>query len=426
MGKTFAEKALGKAVGYEVSQGDIVTVYPDFCMSHENASAICGTFQTIGVSKVYDPDRIVIIFDHMVPASDEGYANSQKITREFVKEQGIRHFYDLNKQGGICHQIMCQEGFAAPGWITVGSDSHTCTHGAMGSFSTGLGRSEVASIWATGKLWLKVPRSMKIEVEGTFRPGVSAKDLILKIIGDISAEGADYLSVEFHGSGISQMSVAERMTLCNMGVEMGAKNAVCKPDEKVFEILRRKAKKEPWEVVWADDDAQYLQTLRYDLGELEPSVAMPGRVDNYAPLVSALGKPVDQVFIGTCTNGRLEDLRIAAFILSGKQVAVRTIVQPASVEIYRQALSEGLIDQFLQAGCVVEHPGCGPCIGVYGGVMADNETCVSTANRNFKGRMGSRSAEIILASPATAAASALQGKLSDPRQYISQPEEETK
>lgn len=426
MGKTFAEKALGRTVGHEVAEGDIVTVYPDFCMSHENASSVCSTFRSIGVPHVYDPDRIVIIFDHTVPASTEGYANSQKITREFVKEEGIRHFYDMNSQGGICHQIMCQEGFAAPGLITVGSDSHTCTHGAMGSFSTGLGRSEVASVWATGKLWLKVPQSMKIEAEGEFRPGVTAKDLILKIIGDIGAAGADYLSVEFHGGGITRMSIAQRMTLCNMGVEMGAKNAVCKPDEKVFEILGRKAKNDTWEVIWADEDARYVKTLRYDLAELEPALAMPGRVDNFAPLASQLGKPVDQVFIGTCTNGRLEDLRIAAHILGGRQAAVRTIVQPASVMVYQQAVAEGLITRFLQAGCVVAHPGCGPCIGVYGGVLAAGEVCVSTANRNFAGRMGSRSAEIILASPATAAAAAVAGKLSDPRQYFGLPEGKTK
>ncbi len=414
MGKTFAEKALSRAAGYEVKQGDIVTVYPDFCLSHENASSVCTTFRSIGVDKVYDPDRIVIVFDHTVPPPTGDYANSQKVTREFVKEQGIKNFYDMNSRGGICHQILCQEGYAAPGLVIVGSDSHTCTHGAVGAFATGIGRSEMASIWATGKLWLRVPESMKITVEGEFCPGVSAKDLILKIIGDIGGAGADYLSVEYHGSAIERMSIGERMTLCNMGVEMGSKNSVCKPDEKVFEHLSTRAKKE-WEVLWADEDAAYARELFYDLSELEPAVALPGRVDNWAPVTQAAGKPIDQAFIGTCTNGRLQDLREAAAILRGKQVAVRTIVQPASVEVYRNAMKEGLIEDFMAAGCVVNHPGCGPCVGVCGGIIADNEVCISTANRNFVGRMGSKTSEIILASPMTVAASAVTGRVTDPR-----------
>lgn len=417
MGKTFAEKVLGRAAGREVSQGDIVTVYPDFCLSHENASSVCSTFKSIGVEHVYDPDRIVIVFDHTVPPPTGDYANSQKVTREFVKEQGIRNFYDMNKRGGICHQILCQEGYAAPGLVIVGSDSHTCTHGAVGAFATGIGRSEMASVWATGKLWLRVPQTMKITVEGDFCPGVSAKDLILKIIGDIGGAGADYLSVEYHGSAMERMSIGERMTLCNMGIEMGAKNSVCRPDEKVFEHLSTRAKKE-WEAIWADEDAEYVRELTYDLAELEPTVALPGRVDNWAVVTDAAGRKIDQAFIGTCTNGRLQDLRDAAKILRGKSVAVRTIVQPASVEVYRKAMKEGLIEDFLAAGCVVNHPGCGPCVGVCGGVIADGEVCISTANRNFVGRMGSRTSEIILASPMTAAASAVNGYVTDPREFV--------
>ena len=418
MGKTFAEKALSRASGHNVIEGDIVTIYPDFCMSHENTSSIISTFRTIGVEKVYDPDRIVIIFDHTVPPSTEGYANSHKETREFVAEQGIRHFYDMNCQGGICHQIMCQEGYAAPGQITVAADSHTCTHGAMGAFSTGLGRSEMASIWATGTMWLRVPQSMKITVEGGFLPGVSAKDLILDILGDVGSSGANYLSIEYHGSAISRMSIAERMTLCNMAIEMGAKNSVCRPDEKVFMHLRENAKKPGWEPLWADDDVNYAKEYFYDLNVLVPTVALPGRVDNRASLASVEGKTVNQAFIGSCTNGRLEDLRIAAEILRGKKVMVRTIVQPASVEIYQNAIKEGIISDLLEAGCVISHPGCGPCIGVYGGVLGDGETCISTTNRNYIGRMGSRSAEIILGSPAVAAASALEGRISDPRKHF--------
>ena len=418
MGKTFAEKALGRAAGYPVSAGDIVTVYPDFCLSHENTSSICTTFRSIGIDKVYDPDRIVVVFDHTVPPPTGGYANSQKVTREFVKEQGIRHFYDMNSRGGICHQILCQEGYAAPGLIIVGSDSHTCTHGAVGAFATGIGRSEMASVWATGKIWFRVPETMKITVEGSFRPGVTAKDLILTIAGDITASGADYLSMEFHGEGIRAMSIGERMTLCNMAIELGAKNAACEPDEKVFEHLRQRAKTDRWEALWADEDAEYVSELHYDLGALEPVVALPGRVDNRARIEDAAGKRIDQAFIGTCTNGRLEDLRLAASILRGRRVAVRTIVQPASVEVYENALREGLIEVFMASGCVVNHPGCGPCVGVCGGIIGDGEVCVSTANRNFTGRMGSRTSEIILASPATVAASAVEGVLCDPRKYI--------
>lgn len=418
MAKTFAEKVLGHAAGYEVSGGDIVTVYPDFCLSHENASSVCSTFRTIGVDKVYDPDRIVIVFDHTVPPPTGGYADSQNRTREFVREQGIRNFYDMNSRGGICHQILCQEGYSAPGLIIVGSDSHTCTHGAVGAFATGVGRSEMAAIWATGKLWLRVPQSMKIAAEGSFKPGVAAKDLILKIAGDISSSGADYLSMEFHGEGIAAMSIGERMTICNMAIEMGAKNAACRPDEKVFAHLEGRAKSDKWQVFWADEDAEYVKTLHYRLDDIVPAVALPGRVDNYAPVTEAEGRVIHQAFIGTCTNGRLEDLRIAAHILKGRRVAARTVVQPASVEVYRSALKEGLIDVFMESGCVVNHPGCGPCVGVCGGIIGDGDVCISTANRNFTGRMGSRSSEIILASPATAAASAVAGSVCDPRKYF--------
>lgn len=417
MEKTFAEKALSRASDRDVSAGDIVTVYPDFCLSHENAESISDTFRSIGVERVYDPDRIVIVLDHTVPPPTGGYAGNQKKIREFVREQGIRNFYDMNSHGGICHQILCQEGYAAPGLVIVGSDSHTCTHGAMGAFATGLGRTEVASIWATGKLWLRVPESLKITVDGDFLPGVSAKDLILKIIGDVGGAGADYLSVEYHGKAIEHMSIGARMTLCNMGVEMGSKNSVCKPDEKVFRHLEGRAKAD-WEAVWADDGAAYARELFYDLNTLEPAVALPGRVDRWAPVTEVLGKRLDQAFIGSCTNGRLEDLRSAADILRGRRVKIRTIVQPASVKVYRDALREGLIETFLESGCVVNHPGCGPCVGVCGGIIADGEVCISTANRNFTGRMGGRNSEILLASPATVAASAVNGVVSDPRDCV--------
>lgn len=415
MGKTFAEKVLSRASGRDVKAEDVVIVQPDFCMSHENTSAISQTFKKIGAKKLFDPSKIVIIFDHTVPPSLEGYAKAQKVAREFVKENGITNFYDMNSFSGICHQMMCQEGYAAPGLVIVGTDSHTCTYGAMGAFGTGIGRSEMAAIWACGEIWLKVPESIKIVVTGQFPKGVYAKDLILKIAGDIKADGADYKSVEFHGQGISDMSIAERMTLCNMGIELGAKNAVCKPDEKTREMLKNKLKSSSSEEIWADEDAEYYSELHYRLDDLIPVVAKPDTVDNVVGVSEVAGTAIDQAFIGTCTNGRLEDLRISAAILNGKHVAVKTIVVPASCEIYSSAIKEGLITIFLEAGCVISHPGCGPCIGVSGGVLTEGEVCISTANRNFRGRMGSRDSAIYLASPATVAASAVTGKITDPR-----------
>lgn len=414
-GKTFVEKVLGKAAGHEVAAGEIVIVEPDFCLSHENASAVAGTFRSIGVENVWNPDKIVVVFDHTVPASTEPYAAAQKVAREFVHSQNIKNFYDLNDFSGICHQMMMQEGYACPGAVILGTDSHTCTAGAMGAFATGIGRSEMAAVWATGNIWLTVPESIKIIVEGEFPPNVYAKDLILKIIGDIGADGADYKSVEFEGAAIDRMSIAERMTLCNMGIEMGAKNAVCRPNEVVLNHANAKGKCKDWEYFWADNNAGYSKTLHYKLEDLVPAIALPHTVDNYAPVDEVIGRKIEQAFIGTCTNARVEDLRIAADILRGKRVKVRTIVVPASCEVYSQALDEGIISVLLEAGCTVSHPGCGPCIGVSGGVLTSGETCISTANRNFRGRMGSRESNIYLASPATVAFSALNGEISDPR-----------
>ena len=282
----------------------------------------------------------------------------------------------------------------------VGSDSHTCTYGAYGAFSTGIGRSEMAAVWATGKLWFKVPESMKVVVTGKFKPGVSAKDFILKFIGDVRADGADYMSVEFHGEGIENMSIAERMTLCNMGIEFGAKNAVCRPDGKVLDAIKDNAKSDKWEAIWADDDAVYAKELHYE------------------PIEEVKGTPIHEAFLGSCTNGRIEDLRLAAGILKGKKVAVRTVVIPASWIVYRQAMKEGLFDIFLDAGCVICNPGCGPCMGNHEGILAPGEAAISTANRNFKGRMGDKESFIYLASPMTVAASAIKGEISDPREAL--------
>jgi len=418
MAKTFAEKALGKAAGHPVSANEVVTVEPDFCMSHDNTGPISRTFKKIGVKKVWKPERLVVILDHGVPAPSDDHAVNHKEAREFMAEQGAAHFYDVNSSGGVCHQKFPEEGFALPGLVVIGSDSHTCTYGAFGTFATGIGRSEMAAAWATGQIWLKVPESMKINVEGKLPKGVSAKDFILKVMGDVRSDGADYMSVEFHGQGILDMSVAERMTLCNLGIEMGAKNAVCPPDEKVLAFIRGKEKANNWEALWADPGASYAKEYSYDLGGVVPGVAKPHTVDNYARIDEVTGTKIDQAFLGSCTNGRLEDLHAAADVLRGKKTAVRMIVIPASWNIYREAMKDGTLETLLEAGCIICNSGCGPCLGAHMGTLAPGEACISTANRNFKGRMGNKDSFIYLASPYTVAASALTGKISDPREAL--------
>lgn len=409
MGKTFAEKILSLKSGRDVSAGDIVIVTPDYCLSHENAASVSQTFSKLA-QRVWDPSRIVITIDHTVPAPAESYANVHAEIRRFVKEQGIAHFYDLNCHGGICHQIMCQEAYAMPGRLIIGTDSHTCTAGAVGAFATGIGRSEMASIWACGEIWLKVPQTIRVVLRGHLRPGVYAKDLALYLVGRLGAGGASYQCLQFEGEGAAALSVAERMTVCNMGVEMDAKAAVFRPDDTVREFLQGK-KTDEAQYIWADEDAQYTRTIEIDLEQIEVCVAQPSRVDNYCPLRKLEHVPVDQAFIGACTNGRLEDIRVAAEILRGKRVAVRTIIMPASCKVLEDAVKEGLILELIEAGCTIMPPGCGPCVGASGGVLADGETCISSSNRNFVGRMGSKKGRVYLASPATVAASALCGAI---------------
>ncbi len=416
MGKTFAEKILARKAGLEETvPGQIVTVQPDRLLTHDNTSAIAKTFRKIGVSRLANPDMNVIILDHVVPAANETYAQSHKETREFVREQGISAFYDVGE--GICHQVLPEHGHALPGMLIVGSDSHTPSHGALGAFAAGIGRTEAAAVMATGEIWLRVPESMRILVEGTLPGRVSAKDLVLRIIDDIGADGADYMSVEFAGPAIEAMSVAGRQVLCNMAAEMGAKNAFVAPDETTRRWLAGRTKTTYHEIL-ADEDATYARVLHYDAGELVPQVARPHRVDNVVSVSEVAGLQIDQALIGTCTNGRLEDLEAAAEILRGRQIApwVRLLVLPASREILLAAMEAGTIADLVKAGATLLNPGCGPCLGAHEGCMAPGERTISTANRNFKGRMGSREAEIYLASPATVAASALAGQIADPRE----------
>ncbi len=418
MGQTFAQKVLAQKAGLDrVDVGQIVEIEPDVCLSHDNTAAIAKIFAKIGVERVKDPERFVIVLDHTVPASQEKYALGHKEIRAFVAKNGIKRFYDAGV--GICHQVLPEKGFALPGRLILGSDSHTTTYGAFGAFSAGIGRSEMAVLYATSKIWLKTPASFKMVVRGRLADPVTAKDLILKIIGEIGADGALYKSVEYTGEAIEAMSLASRMVLSNMAIEMGAKNGYCAPDDKVFSFLESRAETQ-YTPVFPDADAEYERVLEFDVSSLEPQVAKPHTVDNVSPIGNVAGTPIHQGLLGTCTNGRMEDLRLAAKILDGHNVAagVRLLVLPASQEILLDALREGLIDVFVKAGALLLNPGCGPCLGAHQGVLAPGEACISTANRNFKGRMGSPDAETYLASPATVAASVVTGVITDPREFF--------
>jgi 3-isopropylmalate/(R)-2-methylmalate dehydratase large subunit len=416
MGYTFVEKVLARKAGLDnVVPGQIVTVRPDKLLTHDNTSAIAGHFRKIGVSKMADPDMSVIVLDHVVPAASETYAASHQATRQFVAEQGISAFYDIGE--GICHQVLPEKGHAWPGAVIVGSDSHTPTYGAFGAFAAGIGRTEAAAVMATGQIWLRVPESLRVVVNGTLPERVSAKDVILYIIGDLRADGANYCSVEFAGETVRGMSMASRMVLTNMAAEMGAKNGVVEPDEVTRAWLQGRVK-HGYEEVHADPDATYERVGMYDVSGLAPQVARPHTVDNVVPVTEVAGTPINQALVGTCTNGRLEDLAAAAEILRGKHIApsVRLLVLPASREILLAAIEQGIISDLVAAGATLLNPGCGPCLGAHEGCMAPGEVTISTANRNFKGRMGSKEAFTYLASPATVAASALTGVITDPRE----------
>jgi 3-isopropylmalate dehydratase large subunit len=414
--QTFSEKVLSRKVGRAVRAGEVVTVSPDYCLSHDNSSAIIAEFKKIGLPKIKAPEKLVIILDHIVPAADEKYAQNHKTIREFVREQGIPNFFDI--QHGVCHQVLSEASFALPGKVIVGSDSHTTTYGAFGAFAVGIGRTEAASIWATDEIWLRVPETLRVEFRGRLAPGVLAKDAILKIIGDHGADRANYEAVEFAGPAAAAFSLASRMTLANMAAEMGAKNGYFEVDSETLAWLEARARAD-FEVLASDPGAGYEAVLEYDLSALEPQVACPHSVDNVKPVREVEGRPIHQVLLGTCTNGRLEDLEAAALVLKGRKIhpQVRLLVLPASREVYLAALREGLLETLSEAGGVILNPGCGPCLGAHQGLLAAGEVVVSTSNRNFKGRMGHRDSEVYLASPTTAAASALEGKITDPRKY---------
>ncbi len=411
------EKILARASGRgEVSPGEIVEASIDMAMIHDLTGPLTiESFQKIGAKKVWNNQRIVVILDHIVPASSVKSAELHKVLRKFAEEQKIGNFYDVG-QGGVCHQVMPEKGHVRPGELIVGADSHTCTYGAFGAFATGIGSTEMAAVFATGTLWFKVPEVIKIEVTGRFQSFVTPKDLILNIISRIKADGAIYNGIEFAGPTIRNMGVDGRMVLCNMAVEMGAKTGIIEPDETTINYVKSRTK-EPFGPIRSDPDATYKKVLEVDVADLEPQVSCPHSVDNVKPISEVDEVEVDQAFIGSCTNGRLEDLQLAAKLLKERKVmkSVRLLVTPASQEVYLAALQEGLIKTFLEAGAIVCNSTCGPCLGGHLGLLAPGETCISSSNRNFVGRMGSPKAHVYLASPATVAASAVTGKITDPR-----------
>jgi 3-isopropylmalate/(R)-2-methylmalate dehydratase large subunit len=426
MGMTVVEKILARASGRgAVSAGEVLEPEVDLAMSHENAALVINQFDAIhegtGITPVpWNSQRIAIIFDHRIPAESPKTATNQKKIRLFVEKHGIGKFHDIRGDvGGICHQILPEFGYVRPGFVVVGTDSHTTSHGALGAFSFGVGATEMASVWALGvAVNIEVPSTIKVVVSGAFPPFVGPKDLILHLIGLLTAQGANFRVIEFHGETIRAMSTSGRLAICNMSVEAGATSGIVPCDAETMRYLREEAGvKDAITSVTPDADAVYERVVEIDVSTLAPQIACPHTVDNVKPVQDVAGRPVQQIVIGSCTNGRLDDLAVAADILRGKKVApgTRMLVFPASGKIFGQALDRGYIKDFMAAGAVVMNSGCGPCLGVHEGALGDGEVALSTTNRNFKGRMGNATAEVYLCSPAVAAASAITGVITDPR-----------
>lgn len=411
-----SEKILSGKAGHEVTPGEIIEIDVDLAMSHDGTSPpAIKTFEKIS-DKVWDNEKIVIVFDHNIPANTIGSAEFQKVARNFIKTQGIKNHYIHGE--GICHQVLPEKGHVEPGKVIVGADSHTCTYGAFGAFSTGMGATDLAMVYATGKTWFMVPEAFKIEVEGNLKPGITSKDLILNIIGEIGIAGATYKTAEFCGETIDNLDVESRMTMTNMAIEMGAKNGIMKPNEATIKYVceRTGKSKDQLNIVESDKDAVYEKEFLFDVNDMEAQIACPNDVDNVKPLSQVAGTHIDQGFIGSCTNGRLSDLAQAAAVLEGKQVHedVRLIIIPASKEIYQKAMDLGYIKTFLDSGAIVSNPGCGPCLGGHMGVLSEGETSISSTNRNFKGRMGDPNSSVYLANAGVVAASAISGFIENP------------
>ena len=410
MGATMIEKIIRNHVKKDVKPGDIVTVDVDRVMIHDIfIPFVAEKFEEMGFTELWDPDRAVLIYDHLVPASQVDDTRHFRVGNAFVEKYGMKH---IHRSDGICHQLMTEAGYVKPGDIVFGTDSHTTTYGCVGAFSSGIGYTEMASILGTGRLWVRVPRTIKVTISGKLPENVTSKDVILRLIGDLGADGATYMALEFHGDTVEQMTVASRMTMSNMAVEAGAKCALFAPDEKTAEYCGIALSEEQRELK-ADADAVYAKEITYRAEDFVPVMACPSQVDKIRPVAELEGTQIDQVFIGSCTNGRLEDLMAAARILEGKQVApfVKLIVTPASRKIYEEAVENGTMAVLAKAGAIITHPGCGLCCGRTGGILTDGERVVATNNRNFLGRMGTSKVEIYLASPKTAAACAAAGKI---------------
>jgi len=420
MGMTITEKILAKSAGKKtVRPGELIDAKIDIVMCHDvTAPAAISMLVEKGIDRVFDRKKIVVTPDHFQPAKDVKSAELHKRLDEWARRHKIEHYYKLGR-AGVCHALLPEQGHIRPGEVIVGGDSHTCTYGAFAAFGAGVGSTDLAAAIATGKLWFKVPASIKLVLNGSLGPGVYSKDVILAIIARIGADGANYQAMEFVGPAIGEMSMEARMTITNMAIEAGAKNGIIGFDETTREYLEEHLKdKKDYTVYESDSDAEYVRVEQFDCSAIEPMVALPHLPSNGVPIRQCAGKAMDQAYIGSCTNGRIEDLRIAAKILKGKQVAIRTLIVPATPQIWKQAKDEGLFDIFYDAGCVIAAPTCGACLGGFMGVLAEGEKCVSTTNRNFVGRMGHPKSEVYLASPATTAASAIEGKLTDPRNYI--------
>ena len=414
MGETVIEKIIRNNVGHTVKPGDIVTVNVDRVMIHDIfIPFVAEKFEEMGFKKLWDPDKVVLIYDHLVPASQLDDTRHFHVGDAFAEKYGMKN---VHRSDGICHQLMTEAGYVKPGNIVFGTDSHTTTYGCVGAFSSGIGYTEMASILGTGTMWIKVPETIKVVIDGELPENVMSKDVILRLIGDLGADGATYRALEFTGSAVKNMSVASRMTIANMAIEAGAKCALFTPDEKTAEYCEIELNDFQKSLV-GDEDAAYLKTMTYRAEELVPVMACPSQVDKIRDVSTLEGTEIDQVFIGSCTNGRLEDLAAAAELLKGKKVAdyVKLIVTPASRKIYRQAIELGILDTLAEAGAMITHPGCGLCCGRAGGILTDGERVVATNNRNFLGRMGTSKVEIYLASPKTAAACAVAGKIVSPK-----------
>ena len=414
MGETVIEKIIRNNVGHTVKPGDIVTVNVDRVMIHDIfIPFVAEKFEEMGFKKLWDPDKVVLIYDHLVPASQLDDTRHFHVGDAFAEKYGMKN---VHRSDGICHQLMTEAGYVKPGNIVFGTDSHTTTYGCVGAFSSGIGYTEMASILGTGTMWIKVPETIKVVIDGELPANVMSKDVILRLIGDLGADGATYRALEFTGSAVKNMSVASRMTIANMAIEAGAKCALFTPDEKTAEYCEIELNDFQKSLV-GDGDAAYLKTMTYRGEDFVPVMACPSQVDKIRNVSELEGTEIDQVFIGSCTNGRLEDLAAAAEVLKGKQVAkfVKLIVTPASRKIYRQAADLGILETLAEAGAMITHPGCGLCCGRAGGILTDGERVIATNNRNFLGRMGTSKVEIYLASPKTAAACAVAGKIVSPK-----------